>query len=59
MTEIEKRLFTVKEAAQYLGVSEPTIWVLLRKSTLKRIKVRDATRIDKKDLDKFIENQKK
>ncbi|HEC91480.1 MAG TPA: DNA-binding protein [Candidatus Atribacteria bacterium] len=55
---MKKRLLTVKEVAQYLGVSEPTVWVLLRKGVLKRIKVGGATRIDKIDLDKFIENQK-
>ncbi|CAD7782024.1 MAG: Helix-turn-helix domain protein [Candidatus Methanoperedenaceae archaeon GB50] len=58
MGNIKKRLLTVKEVAQYLGVSEPTVWVLLRKGVLKRIKVGGATRIDKIDLDKFIENQK-
>jgi excisionase family DNA binding protein len=45
---------TVRDAAQYLGVSEPTVWRMLRGGELPRTKIRGRTLVRRVDLDIFL-----
>lgn len=47
--------FTVKEAADYLGVSEPTIFRWMKQGLLSFYKVGGSTRFSKEGLDALIE----
>jgi excisionase family DNA binding protein len=51
----EKQRYTVKEAADYLGVSEPTIYRWMKEGKLSFFKIGNATRFSKKGLDALIE----
>ncbi len=59
MRNIDKKLLTIKEVCEYLNVSKPTIYRLIKEGKLKPIKIGRATRFDKEDIDKFIEEQKR
>lgn len=50
------RLLTVREVAQYLGVSEPTIWRWLRYGCLKGLKVGKSRRIPLDEVRRFIDS---
>ncbi len=50
-----KKWFSVKEAAAYLGKSEPTIFRWMKDGTLSFYKVGRATRFSKESLDAVIE----
>jgi excisionase family DNA binding protein len=52
---MEKRLFTVKEAAQYLAISPVTLyhWIGRREVRVVRLR-RKAVRLDKQDLDDLV-----
>lgn len=50
------KLLTVREVAQYLGVSEPTIWRWLRQGYLKGLKVGKARRIPLDEVRGFIDS---
>lgn len=53
------RLLTYTEAMTQLHISKPTFFRLLREDRLRKIKIDKRTfRIDPKDLEQFIENQK-
>lgn len=52
-------ILTVKEAAQYLKLSVVTIRRLIKKGEIPHFKIGDAVRIDKQDLDKYLESKKK
>jgi excisionase family DNA binding protein len=55
MTETTaNRWFSVKEAAEYLGVSEPTIYRWMKNHTLSFFKVGGSTRFDQEGLDAVI-----
>ncbi len=56
---MEKRLLTVKEVCEYLNVSKPTVYRLIKEGKLKPIKIGKATRFEKEDIDKFINEQKR
>lgn len=49
-------VFSVSESADYLNVSAPTIWRMLREGVLPRVKVRRRTGIRRVDLDAFAES---
>ena len=51
-----KRLFRVKEAADYLGLSPATIWRALKDGRLKAIKLMGRTLIERADLDAMVDH---
>lgn len=54
-----ERLLTYTEATTKLRISKPTFIKLLRQKRLRTVKIdRRTFRIDPKDLEQFIENQK-
>ncbi|EDP75545.1 helix-turn-helix domain-containing protein [Hydrogenivirga sp. 128-5-R1-1] len=58
MAEGERRLFTVKEALEYLRISRPTFYRLIKQGKIKPVKIGKRTLIDKNDLDRLIEESK-
>jgi excisionase family DNA binding protein len=61
MTNIEKRLWTANDAAAYLGYkSANSVYKLIAEGHLPTVTLpgRGGTRIDKKDLDAFLERRK-
>lgn len=56
---VNERLLTYTEATTKLRISKPTFFKLLRENKLRTVKIdRRTFRIDPKDLEQFIENQK-
>ena len=57
-TGVEKRLFTVLEAAEYLGLAEQTVrqWASMRK--IPCVKLGTALRFDVSDLDEWIDSNR-
>ena len=51
----EKRWYTVREAAEYLNVSEPTVFRWMKAGTLSFHKVGGATRFTRQGLDAVVE----
>lgn len=51
-------LITYRAAADALGVSERTIWSLVRAGRLPAVRIGAAVRIDPRDLDAFIATAK-
>lgn len=49
-------LLTVEQVAQWLGVGKTTVFELLRRGDLRRLKIGAATRIDARDVESFISN---
>lgn len=45
---------SVSDGARYLGVSEPTVWRMLRSGELTRIRVRGRTLIRYSDMDALL-----
>lgn len=55
---MSKQHYRSKEAAQYLGVGNSTIWLYAKQGKLTPIKLSDrVTVFSKDDLDLFINNQ--
>jgi excisionase family DNA binding protein len=54
----EKRLLTVKEAAQYLTISERLLWTLTDAQKITATRMGRAVRYDPEDLERFIEQSK-
>jgi excisionase family DNA binding protein len=55
-SEIEEAVwFSIPEAAEYLGISEPTIYRWMREGKLSFYKVGDSTRFKKENLDMVFE----
>ena len=50
-----KRLFTVPEAAEYLGRSENAVKILIHRGKLPVTRIDSKSQIDRKALDKLIE----
>jgi excisionase family DNA binding protein len=50
-----KRLFTVPEAAEYLGRSENAVKILIHRGKLPVTRIDSKSQIDKKALDKLID----
>lgn len=50
-----KRLFTVSEAAEYLGRSENAVKLLIHRGKLPVTRIDSKSQIDRKALDKLIE----
>ncbi|HPF49818.1 MAG TPA: helix-turn-helix domain-containing protein [Caldisericia bacterium] len=53
--QVNPRLLTYQQAADYLSLSYSTIRNLVRKGILDVIRIGDSVRIDIRDLDKLIE----
>ena len=56
--KIIKRLYTVEEAATYLGRSEWSVRRLIWNGVLPQVKFDRRVQVDIRDLDKFIEHNK-
>ena len=54
----DEKLLTLPETAETLGISMPTLGRLLRKGTIKAVKLNRNTRVRKTVLMKFIEGLK-
>jgi putative molybdopterin biosynthesis protein len=54
----EQRLLNVEEAAGYLGITSWTVRRLVWRGELPSVPVGRCVRIDRKDLDDFIQRQK-
>lgn len=50
-----EKWFTIKEATEYLGVSQPTIFRWMKEGTLSFYKIGGATRFSQEGLDSIIE----
>lgn len=49
------RAFTVREVAEQLGISTRTVWVLIQRGELKRVKVTSrVARVTERELERFI-----
>ncbi|WGI22403.1 helix-turn-helix domain-containing protein [Amylibacter sp. IMCC11727] len=51
---MSKRLFTDREAAEYLGFSRAKIWLLMKEGKLASIKLGNSRRIEVSELDRFV-----
>lgn len=51
----QQKWYSIKEAAEYLGVGEPTIYRWMREDSITFRKVGDSTRFWKEDLDDVME----
>jgi excisionase family DNA binding protein len=58
VTERGETLYTVKEAADYLGVTERWIRTALARRYLPRVKIGKYVKFRKADLDAYIESQR-
>lgn len=55
---VQPRLFTVKQAAKYLGRSPDALYHLIRNAPLRSVKADGRVMLDRQDLDKWIEDNK-
>ena len=55
---VDKRLFSLKEAADYLGISIWTMRGLTWNNSLRIVRFSRRIYVDRKDLDNFIEKNK-
>jgi len=58
MTKAPDALLTYQEAANLLGVSDRTIWALVRRKQLTSVRFGRIVRIDPEDLKTFIRKAK-
>ncbi|MBI4679138.1 MAG: helix-turn-helix domain-containing protein [Elusimicrobia bacterium] len=54
----EKRLFTVEEAAYYLGLTKTTLYTWTCQKKIPHVKIGRALRFDKAELDAWVEAKK-
>jgi len=55
---MEKRLLNIKEASEYLGVKENTLYCWVSQKKIPYVKLGRRTLFDIEDLNKFIEENK-
>lgn len=55
---VQPRLFTVKQAAKYLGRSPDALYHLIRNAPLPSVRADGRVMLDRRDLDKYIEDNK-
>ncbi len=53
---MQKRLITVKEASEYLGIKVNTLYSWVSQKKIDYVKMGRLTKFDLKVLDKYIEN---
>ncbi len=56
LDKMQKRLLTVAEASNYLGISVNTLYSWVSQKKIDYIKIGRLTKFDLKVIDKFIEN---
>ncbi len=56
LDKMKKRLLTVAEASNYLGISVNTLYSWVSQKKIDYIKIGRLTKFDLKVIDKFIEN---
>lgn len=56
---MESDIITIKEVAEYLRIKEKTVYDLAAKGKIPGFKVGGSWRFDRKDIEKWIEKQKK
>lgn len=56
--EVVERLMTYQQVADVLGVTDRTVWELVRKGELRNVRVGRSVRVDPVDLRQFIEDSK-
>lgn len=54
-TQTPARACSVADGAKYLGVSEPTLWRMLRDGQLAKVRLRNRTLVRYADLDALLE----
>lgn len=55
MTQQQKRLFKMSEAAEYSGFCKATLYTEARNGRLKILKIGGATRIETTELDRWVD----
>ncbi len=55
---VPPQLLTYKDVAAVLGVSDRTVYDMVRRGDLRAVRFRRSVRIDPKDLEQFIERSK-
>lgn len=55
----EPRLLTYPEAADYLRISERTLWSMVNDGQIKCVRVRHSVRFDRHELDRWIDEQQR
>ncbi len=53
---MQKRLITIKEASEYLGISVNTLYSWVSQKKIDYVKMGRLTKFDLRVIDKFIEN---
>jgi excisionase family DNA binding protein len=53
---MQKRLLTIKETSEYLGISVNTLYSWVSQKKIDYVKIGRLTKFDLKVIDKFIEN---
>ena len=53
---MQKRLITIKEASEYLGISVNTLYSWVSQKRIDYVKIGRLTKFDLRVIDKFIEN---
>ena len=53
---MQKRLLTIKETSEYLGISVNTLYSWVSQKKIDYVKIGRLTKFDIKVIDKFIEN---
>lgn len=53
---MQKRLITIKEASEYMGISVNTLYSWVSQKKIDYVKMGRLTKFDIKSIDKFIEN---
>jgi excisionase family DNA binding protein len=53
---MQKRLITIKEASEYLGISVNTLYSWVSQKKIDYVKIGRLTKFDLRVIDKFIEN---
>jgi excisionase family DNA binding protein len=56
--EAVEPLLTYQRVAEILGVTDRTVWELVRKGELRKVRVGRSVRVDPADLRQFIEDSK-
>lgn len=59
MKEQNRRLSTIKEIAQYLHLSESTVYQMVQKDKIPAIKIGGTWRFKLSDIDDWLEEEKK
>ena len=53
----EEKFLTIKQVAELLGVTEPTLWRWNKEGILKRVKVGNKVRYKESDVNKVLEEK--